>query len=283
MTTIQQALSDARRRLQSSSPSPAVDAGSLLCHVLHCDAGHLIAWPEKELTPHQQAHFGDCLQQRIGGRPVAYITGEREFWSLSLKVSEDVLIPRPETETLVEFVLRQFADRAELAVADLGTGSGAIACAIAAEKPLWTVVATDVSTRALEIAQHNAGMHRLDNIEFLQGQWYEPLHGRHFDLVVSNPPYVAEDDPHLSAGDVRFEPSTALSSGRLGMDAIKHLTRRAHTCLKYGGWLILEHGYDQQPAVHACFSECGFDKIIHMSDLAGMPRVNAGRNLYSGA
>jgi release factor glutamine methyltransferase len=243
----------------------------------------LIAWPEKDLTPQQQAHFGDCLQQRIDGRPVAYITGEREFWSLPLKVSEDVLIPRPETETLVEFVLQRFAGRSDLAVADLGTGSGAIACAIAAEKPLWTVVATDVSARALEIAQHNASMHGLDNIEFLQGQWFEPLHGRHFDLVVSNPPYVAGNDPHLSSGDVRFEPSIALTSGRLGMDAIKHLTQQAHTCLRPGGWLILEHGYDQQPAVHACFSDCGFDEITRMTDLAGIPRVTAGRNHHSGA
>ena len=283
MTTISQALSDARQRLQTSSPSPTVDASSLLCHVLDCAPGHLIAWPEKELTPRQTAHFSDSLQQRARGRPVAYITGEREFWSLPLKVSEDVLIPRPETETLVEFVLQQFAACRELAVADLGTGSGAIACALAAEKPSWAVVATDASARALEIAQHNASKHGLDNIEFLQGQWFEPLHGRHFDLIVSNPPYVAEDDPHLSTGDVRFEPATALASGRHGMDAIRHLTQQAHTCLRPDGWLVLEHGFDQQPAVHACFSECGFDEITRLTDLAGVPRVTAGRHRCSGA
>lgn len=283
MTTINQALSDARQRLQTRSPSPAVDASTLLCHVLGCARGHLIAWPEKELTPHQQTHFSETVQQRIEGRPVAYITGKREFWSLSLKVSEDVLIPRPETETLVELVLQKFGGCSELVVADLGTGSGAIACALAAEKPLWKVLATDASAGALEIARHNACLYELDNIDFRQGRWYEPLHGRHFDLIVSNPPYVAENDPHLSAGDVRFEPSTALASGKLGMDAIEHLTQQGHTCLRPDGWLILEHGYDQQAAVQACFSDCGYDEITCLTDLAGLPRVTAGRCRRSSA
>ncbi|MBT8130092.1 MAG: peptide chain release factor N(5)-glutamine methyltransferase, partial [Gammaproteobacteria bacterium] len=197
MTTIKQALSDARYKLQTTSPSPAVDASILLCHVLGCPPSHLIAWPDNELSQHQVSQFSAILQQRIEGKPVAYITGEREFWSLSLKVTSDVLIPRPETETLVEFVLETFSDRPDLSVADLGTGSGAIACALAAEHPAWNIVATDSSIEALNIARLNASVHVLENIHFLPGQWFEPLAGLDFDLIISNPPYVAIDDPHL--------------------------------------------------------------------------------------
>lgn len=276
MTTIKQALSDARQRLQASSPSPAVDASTLMCHVLGCSAGHLIAWPEKELSTHHRSNFSDVLQQRLEGRPIAYITGEKEFWSLPLQVSEAVLIPRPETETLVECVLQRFSGHTELGVADLGTGSGAIACALAEEQPGWHIIATDASAAALEIAEHNASVHRLQNIQFIQGEWFDAVDGRQFDLIVSNPPYVAEGDAHLEAGDVRFEPEAALVSGVLGLDAITHLTRQAHNYLKPHGWLMLEHGYDQQSAVHACFRQGGFKDIFQQSDLAGLPRVTAG-------
>jgi release factor glutamine methyltransferase len=277
VTTISQALSEARHRLQATSPSPAVDASILLCHVLGCSPGHLIAWPDKQLSPHQAMQFEQILQQRLEGRPVAYITGEREFWSLSLKVTSDVLIPRPETETLVELVLEKFSSSPALTVADLGTGSGAIACALAVERPAWNIIATDSSGEALDIARHNASVHKLGNIRFVHGQWLEPLTGLDFDLIISNPPYIAIDDPHLAQGDVRFEPEAALASGKQGMDAIRHLAQQAGQRLKAGGWLIVEHGYDQQQPVYDCFLQGGFEDILQLTDLAGQPRVTAGR------
>ena len=277
MTTIKQALSEARNRLQTTSPSPTVDASTLLCHVLGCSPSHLIAWPDKELSQQQAVQFSDILQQRNTGTPVAYITGEREFWSLPLNVTRDVLIPRPETETLVEFVLEKFSDKTALSVADLGTGSGAIACALAVEHPRWNITATDASGEALRIAQLNASAHKLENIHFLHGQWFEPLAALDFDLIISNPPYVAIDDPHLIEGDVRFEPEAALISGEQGMDAIAQLTRQAGNYLRTSGWLIVEHGYDQQQVVYHCFKHGGYEDIVQLSDLAGQPRVTAGR------
>jgi release factor glutamine methyltransferase len=282
VTTISQALGEARHRLQATSPSPAVDASILLCHVLGCSPSHLIAWPDNQLSPHQAMQFEEILQQRVDGKPVAYITGEREFWSLSLKVTSDVLIPRPETETLVEFVLEKFSSSPALTVADLGTGSGAIACALAAERPAWNIIATDSSTEALDIARHNASLHKLDNIRFVHGQWLEPLTGLDLDLIISNPPYIAFDDPHLVQGDVRFEPEAALASGKQGMDAITHLARQAGQHLKAGGWLIVEHGYDQQQLVYDCFQQAGFENIVQLTDLAGQPRVTAGQHGKSG-
>jgi release factor glutamine methyltransferase len=283
VTTISQALSDARHSLQATSPSPAVDASILLCHVLDCSPGHLIAWPDKQLSPDQASQYTEILQQRVEGIPVAYITGEREFWSLPLKVTADVLIPRPETETLVEFVLEKFSNSPALTVADLGTGSGAIACALALERPAWNIVATDCSIAALDIARHNASVHKLANIHFVHGQWLKPLTKLDFDLIISNPPYIAMNDPHLSQGDVRFEPDAALASGKQGMDAITHLTSQAGQRLTAGGWLIIEHGYDQQQLVYDCFKQGGFGDIVQLTDLAGQPRVTAGRYRKSNA
>ena len=282
MTTIKQALNDARLALRSSSDSPSVDASVLLCHVLACAPAHLLAWPDRTLTSDQQSQFGMLLQQRLQGHPVAYIVGQKEFWSLALQVSPDVLIPRPETETLVEFVLDRFSAEETLDVADLGTGSGAIACAIASERPRWNIIATDASPAALEIAQTNAASNRLENIAFRLGHWFEPIADMTFDLIISNPPYVAEDDPHLDQGDVRFEPEGALAAGRQGMDAIRHLARHAGRHLGNGGWLIVEHGFDQQQIVYDCFAQSGYEDIIQLSDLAGQPRMTAGRYVKSG-
>jgi len=278
VATISQTLSDARNSLQATSPSPAVDASILLCHVLGCSPSHLIAWPDNQLSPHQASQFKEILQQRVEGKPVAYITGEREFWSLPLKVTADVLIPRPETETLVEFVLEKFSGSPALTVADLGTGSGAIACALAVERPAWNIIASDSSIEALNIARHNASVHKLDNIRFVHGQWLEPLADLDFDLIISNPPYVAIDDPHLAQGDVCFEPEAALASGKQGMDAITHLVQQAGQRLKAGGWLIVEHGYDQQQLVYDCYKQGGFENIVQLTDLAGQPRVTAGQH-----
>ncbi len=277
MTTIYQALREARVQLQASSPSPAVDASILLCHILGCSSAHLIAWPDKVLSQQQATKFHTALQQRIEGTPVAYITGEREFWSLNLKVTSDVLIPRPETETLVEFVLERFSASTSVKLADVGTGSGAIACALAVERPQWDVFATDLSAAALDIARINASAYKLENVQFFQGRWLEPLAAHDFDVIISNPPYVALGDPHLSEGDVRFEPESALTSGERGMDAITLLTRQSPDYLKAGGWLIVEHGCDQQRAAADCFRQGGFDNIVQLTDLAGLPRLSAGQ------
>ncbi len=276
MSTIREALDDARTRLQKTSASPAVDANILLCHILGCSRSHLMTWPEKELTAQQANAFRMVLERRLTGEPVAYITGNKEFWSLSLKVSQDVLIPRPETETLVEFVLELFAARINMRVADLGTGSGAIACALASEHPQWKIHATDIAAAALDVARANASTHQLKNIHFCQGCWFEPLSGQLFDLIVSNPPYVASNDQHLALGDLRFEPETALTSGTQGLEAIATLTQQAGAHLKPGGWLVVEHGYDQQRAVYERFESGGFAEIVQLSDLAALPRVTAG-------
>ncbi|MBT8127768.1 MAG: peptide chain release factor N(5)-glutamine methyltransferase [Gammaproteobacteria bacterium] len=278
LNTINHNLNDACQLLQTVSPSPAADASRLLCFVLDCNSAHLIAWPEKELTPQQAAGFAELLKRRLIGEPIAYITGAREFWSLPLKVNQDVLIPRPETETLVEFVVDRFAERDGIKTADLGTGSGAIACALATERPQWDIVATDISHAALQIARSNANMLKLDNIRFCQGNWFEAIAGDVFDLIISNPPYVADDDHHLAEGDVRFEPELALTAGAQGLDAIQILTRQAGDYLTADGWLIVEHGYDQRSAVQDCFLQGGFEEIVQLTDLASLARVTAGRS-----
>ena len=277
MTTINQALTQAQNQLQTSSPSPASDASILLCHVLDCASSHLIAWPDKQLSEEQSQHYSGLIQQRLKGTPVAYITGEKEFWSLMLKVTPDVLIPRPETETLVEFALEALKDNPKAKIADLGTGSGAIACALASEKPGSQITATDASAAALAIAKQNAETHRLHNIDFVQGRWIEALQRHDYDMVISNPPYVASGDPHLGQGEIRFEPDDALSAGIQGMDDIEIIAREAADHLIPGGWLAVEHGYDQQQLVHDCFSRNGFIDITQQADLAGTVRITAAR------
>ena len=275
VTTISQALTAARHELQAYSPSPAVDAGILLCHVLACTSAHLIAWPEKELNADQALQFEQLVTQRKQGTPMAYLTGSREFWSLDFRVTPDVLIPRAETETLIEFIIETFSEQPSLDVVDLGTGSGAIACALARERPDWNITATDISADALAIAQHNAELNHVNNIEFVQGNWFEPLADRQFDIIVSNPPYVAVNDPHLDSGDLRFEPLNALASGEKGMNDISLLTQQAHAYLKPGGWLILEHGFDQQRLVCETLERSGFKGIVQRNDIAGLPRMSA--------
>jgi release factor glutamine methyltransferase len=277
VTTISQALTQARHQLQTSSPSPASDASILLCHVLDCSSSHLIAWPDKQLSDDQSQRYNALIEERRKGKPVAYITGEKEFWSLLLKVTPAVLIPRPETEILVEFALEALKDNPKAEIADLGTGSGAIACALASEQPGWHITATDTSAEALAIARQNAETHQLHNIDFVQGHWFEALQREDYDMVISNPPYVAAEDPHLGQGDVRFEPDDALSAGIQGMDDIEAIAREAADHLVAGGWLAVEHGYDQQQLVHDCFARNGFVDITQQADLSGTPRITAAR------
>lgn len=274
MPTIKQTLDRARQQLLRSDLT-AQEADILLSHVLRCNNSHLIAWPEKELSDQQLQTFQRCLNRRIEGEPIAYIKGEKEFWSRSFIVNSHTLIPRPETELLVEFVLQKFSDKTALHIADLGTGSGAIAITLACERPDWFITATDNSEAALHVAEQNAERHSPENIEFHSGFWFDALSARQH-IIISNPPYVADCDPHLSQGDVRFEPVHALASGQDGLDDIRLLSQQAPTRLLAGGWLIFEHGYDQKTEINCILTACGFTDIVQLDDYAGLPRLTAG-------
>ncbi len=277
--TIQQALARGYQLLQHNSNSYHIDTQILLCHVLDCQRTKLIAWPQQLLSGKQQQQFSALITKRQQGWPVAYLTGHREFWSLDFSVTPDTLIPRPETELLVETILQYSNPEQNLNLADLGTGSGAIACAIASERPDWQITATDISTAALSIARHNARHHNLSNIQFITSDWFSELPTGYFDIIVSNPPYIASDDKHLKQGDVRFEPVTALSSGATGMDDIKYLCQYARQYLKPGGLLIFEHGFDQQQAALNCLQGNGYKHIIQKKDLGGQARISGGNAL----
>ncbi len=276
MATIQHLLEQACDRLRHHD-SPRLDAEVLLGHVLGRDRSYLFAWPEREVEDAPAARFLGLVARRARGEPVAYIVGRREFWSLSLRVTPDTLIPRPETELLVEQALARIPPDAPYRIADLATGSGAVALALAAERPLCRVVATDVSSAALSVAEENATTIGLGNVEFRQGSWYAPLSGERFQLLLSNPPYIPESDPHLAAGDVRFEPRSALASGPDGLDAIRELVDGAPLHLDPGGWLLLEHGFDQGAAICRLLRQRGFELVEDYHDLQGHGRIAAGR------
>lgn len=275
--TLAEFLATATQSLARSSPSPRLDAEVLLMHATGLARTALITRGETPLTAEQESVLHALLARRARGEPIAYLTGVREFWSLELHVTPDVLIPRPETELLVEQTLTRIPRDAAWTIADLGTGSGAIALAIASERPRCRLIATDTSERALAVARANAQRLGIGNVEFRHGEWFVPLAGLAFDLVVSNPPYIAEGDPHLDAGDVRFEPRAALTAGPDGLDAIRLIAARSPTHLTPGGWLLLEHGYDQQAAVHSILAGLGFEGITGYRDLAGNARMTAGR------
>ena len=272
--TVNEALRAAAAQL--TSESARLDAELLLCHVLGVNRSWLYAWPDKTLEVNQQQRFDELIIRRAAGEPIAHILGEREFWSLTLQVTPDTLIPRPDTELLVEQALRLLPEDAALRVADLGTGSGAIALAIARERPRCSVVATDLSAAALAVAQANAARNQISTVEFRLGRWCEALGSEQFDLIVTNPPYIAADDPHLAQGDVRFEPRSALVSGRDGLDDIREITHDARSHLGTGGWLLFEHGYGQGGAVREILLKNGFEKVTTWRDLAGHERVTGG-------
>lgn len=251
-----------------------VDAQVLMCHSLGVDRAHLAANPLRVLTETEDARLDMLVAQRSIGHPVAYLVGTREFWSRPFRVTADVLIPRPETETLVEATLSRLAGRAS--VLDLGTGSGAIAITLALEAPYARVTATDASPAALQVARANAAELGA-RVEFLEGAWYAPLAGRRFDAIVSNPPYIAAGDAHLAQGDLRFEPPQALSDGSAdGLDSIRAIVAGARQHLAPGGLLLLEHGHDQADAVAAILAQARFTDPIRIADLAGIPRVAGG-------
>jgi release factor glutamine methyltransferase len=274
--TLAQFLSGAVRTLVPASPSARLDAEVLVMHVTGLTRAALITRSEEELTEQQQLTLNALLARRARGEPIAYLTGHREFWSMDLRVTMDVLIPRPETELLVEQALARLSPETKTRVADVGTGSGAVALAIARERPSCRVIATDVSAAALDVARANAARLDIGNIEFRQGEWLEPLGDLTVDVIVSNPPYVAEQDPHLDVGDVRFEPRHALVSGPDGLDTIRHIVPAAVQHLRAGGWLMLEHGADQGPAVTALMERHGYQQILTHRDLAGLPRLTCG-------
>lgn len=274
--TLRAALRLAEQAL-SNHDSPRLDAEVLLAHILDKPRSHLHAWPEKTLDAEAAARFLSLLNRRAEGTPVAHLTGWREFWSLELNVTADTLIPRPETELLVELALARIASDAALAIADLGTGSGAIALALASERPRCRIVATDRSVAALRVAEANAARLGLRNVSLKNGDWLQALDNEQFDLIVSNPPYVAEQDPHLSRGDVRFEPPTALTAGPDGLDDIRHLIANARRWLRPNGWLLLEHGHDQGGAVLELLRKAGYKDREDYQDAGGQPRAAAGR------
>ena len=265
-----------KTRLHKVSDSAALDIELLLCHCLQKPRSFLRARPEHEVAPGVAEQFFNLLARREVGEPVAYLTGKKGFWTLELEVSPATLIPRPETELLVEKALEWSGLPEKARVLDLGTGTGAIALALASEKRAWQVIGVDSQPDAVSLSQRNAQQLQLSNVEFKQSDWFTALTGEGFDIVVSNPPYIDPDDKHLKEGDVRFEPSSALVSDRKGLADIEIIIRQAIDYLTSMGGLLLEHGYDQGEAVRALMTAEGYSQVITYQDLAGHDRVTAG-------
>lgn len=252
------------------------DAEILLGHALGRDRAWLTAHDSDPLPADGVSRFRALWARRLAGEPVAYLTGRRGFWSLDLAVTPAVLIPRPETELLVERALAGIPADAAWEIADLGTGSGAIALALARERPQCRVTATDHSGEALAVARANARDHDIGNLRLVHGEWWAPLQGEHFHVAVSNPPYVAAADPHLRQGDLRFEPPGALASGADGLDDLRAIIAGAPDHLHPGGALLVEHGFEQAEAVRGLFRDAGFRHVCSWLDLAGHERVTGG-------
>jgi release factor glutamine methyltransferase len=271
-------LAESTNRL--SGDEAAFEVQLLLQHVLNVNRAWLIAHENDALEPNNHAVFEALLQRRLNGEPIAYILGYREFYGLKLKVTPHTLIPRPDTETLVEAVLEKIEPDLPLSVCDLGTGTGAIALAIAKNRPNAQVTAVDFCNKALEVARQNAQDLNILNCRFLQSDWLSALklngQNQHFDVIVSNPPYIEQDDAHLKQGDLRFEPISALASGKDGLDDIRTIISQAKHHLKPNGWLMLEHGYNQADSVANLLKTAGFSEVSHALDLAGIQRVTLG-------
>ena len=261
-------------QLQKDLPLGPLENRILLCHALQLPRVALITQAERALTSEEAGTLAGLVQRRLDGEPIAYIVGEREFFGLPFRVSPAVLIPRPDTELIVELALTRLAPRARLL--DMGTGSGAIAVALAHTRPDATVTALDVSEAALDIAQANAAANGA-RVRFLRSDWYAALGEERFDLIASNPPYIASGDRHLGEGDLRFEPTGALTDHADGLSALRIIVDGACAHLEPGGWLLLEHGYDQAEAVRALLAARGFTEVQSWRDLAGIERVSGGR------
>jgi len=263
----------AQQELSTTVDNALFESSLLLAYTLDVSRAHLLAWPDKTVDGAKLIYFKQLISKRRQGTPIAYITGVKEFWSLPLQVSNDTLIPRPETEKLVEIALNLVENIPSPVVADLGTGSGAIAVAIATERAQSTVIATDITCSTLAIAKSNAIQLKLLHCHFIVSDWCNALAREGFDLVVSNPPYIEENDPHLKQGDIRFEPERALSSGENGMDAINIITQCARACMKSGAWLVIEHGFTQKQHVINKMQQQGYRNIRGFCDDSGHDRV----------
>jgi release factor glutamine methyltransferase len=257
--------------------SARIEVRGLLQTVLQVSHAYLLSHSEYQLYDEQYAHYSTLFERRLCGEPIAYILGEREFFGLNFKVTPATLIPRPETELLVEIALQRILRQGACRVLDMGTGSGAIALSIAQQRPNAEVVAVDASEAALGIAQLNMRQLNLNNVKLIHSDWFTELQGERFDVIVSNPPYIAADDAHLTQGDLRFEPRTALASGADGMEDIRHICARAKSHLNAQGWLLLEHGYNQAESVRALLRQSGFSDVFSAQDLAGIERVSGGK------
>ncbi|HEY5851785.1 MAG TPA: peptide chain release factor N(5)-glutamine methyltransferase [Lysobacter sp.] len=268
-------LADASTRL--SGDEARAEAERLLGHALGVSSTWLYSHGEEVPDPDRVAGFERLLERRLAGEPVAYLLGQRGFWRFDLQVTPATLIPRPETERLVELALERLPTGRALRIADLGTGTGAIALALAHERPQASVVAVDVSEPALAVARANGGLLGLSRVEFRHGDWLAPLAGERFELIASNPPYIADDDAHLQQGDLRFEPRSALASGRDGLDAIRVIVAGAPEHLAAGGWLLFEHGWEQGSAVRELMLARGFAEVGTAQDWEGRDRVTLGQ------
>ncbi|MGN2254434.1 peptide chain release factor N(5)-glutamine methyltransferase [Frateuria sp. GZRe12] len=272
MPEVRQLLAEAATRLDDRA-----EAAILLAHALGKPRSWLLAHADDQADTAGAAAFAALVERRAAGEPVAYLTGHRGFWTLDLEVTPATLIPRPETELLVELALAKLPREGAPRVADLGTGSGAIALAIARESPHARVLATDASAAALAVARRNAEANRIRNVGFAEGDWFAALGDDRFDLIVSNPPYIAAGDPHLERGDLRFEPGSALASGSDGLDDIRRIVAGARSHLADDGWLLFEHGWDQGAAVRGLLEAAGYREVFTAQDLEKRDRVSGGR------
>lgn len=272
--TLGAALQNITERLNKSSETPHLDAELLLSKAILQTREYILIHPEKELTLAQITELEKFTQRRVAGEPIAYILGHKEFWSLDLEVNKDVLIPRPETEHLIEWALEHLPKKESLFVADLGVGSGAIAIALAKEFPQWHIHGTENNQRALAMAKRNTEHHHITNLDFFLGHWCQPLPRKDYAAILSNPPYIADHDPHLL--NLKFEPQSALNGGKEGLAAFQEIIPEAKNYLRPNGYLILEHGYDQRDKVIHLMSQSGFKNIQDHKDLAGQPRFVTG-------
>ncbi|MGR8979387.1 MAG: peptide chain release factor N(5)-glutamine methyltransferase [Gammaproteobacteria bacterium] len=276
MSSIDTLLKKAASQLSPVSESALLEAEILLCAALNKTRSHLRAWPDKPVSADDLEVFRRLIQSRQDGTPIAYIIGQREFWSRDFIVTSDVLIPRPETELLIELCLQLIPENHRVNVLDLGTGSGIIAVTVAAERPLADVVASDLSLPALSVAKRNAEKHEIGNITFYHSDWFADMPHRAFDLVVSNPPYIQEGDSHLAQGDLRFEPKNSLCAEQEGLSDILQIAEHARQWLQPEGHLLIEHGYDQQFQVQTIFRDFGYKNVKTHADLSNHPRATSG-------
>lgn len=258
------------------SPTARLDVELLLAAAIGKSRSYLHTWPERIVSSEAALVFAEYLQRRRSGEPVAYILGQQGFWNLDLEVAPHTLIPRPDTELLVETAL-ELLPLSPVRVLDLGTGTGAIALALASERAQWQVMAVDRVLEAVALAERNRQRLQLNNVQVRSSHWFDALKGERFDLIISNPPYIAAEDPHLVAGDVRFEPSSALVAGADGLDDLRVIISQAPAHLQAGGWLLLEHGYDQAAAVRELLAQHDFEQIESRIDLGGHERISLGR------